>query len=104
MREPPERAHRRTLTQTGTLCRQKDMRLGTSSHAALTTAQVSREGIPSGRMNHHPPRFTKLTAANRQYALLQVDILQLEVERFARSHPRGAQKSNQRMVGPSAQA
>src|SRR5271157_206699 len=104
MREPPERVYRRTLTQTGTLCCQEDMRFGASSRAALATSQISREGIPSGRMNHHQPRFTKLTAANRQYAFLQIDVLQLKVERLAGPHPRGAQKAYQRVVGPSAQA
>src|SRR5258708_21565675 len=80
------------------------MRFGAASDAAIPTSQVSRQGIASGRMNHDPPRFTKLTAANRQYAFLQVDVLQLEVERFAGPHPRGAQKAYQRVVGPSAQA
>ena len=54
-------------------------------------------------MQRHEARLAELGAANRQHRRLEVDILKLEIVRFAEAQARDAQQPEQAVEGPGPQ-
>src|ERR1700680_5030679 len=53
----------------------------------LPSAEVFGDSIEGGRMQRHQPRLAEFRAADGQYRGLEIDIVQLEVARFAETQP-----------------
>jgi hypothetical protein len=64
----------------------------------LTLLEILSQHFAGGGVQGYPPILTKLTAADRQHPGLQIDVVELEVTRFAEAKTRDAEQSKKTVV------
>jgi len=70
----------------------------TSREVSLTHLVVTLKGSNGGRMQGNDTFGAKLAPANTQRVLSNVEVTPLEAQRLARSHARGREQPNQRLI------
>ena len=70
---------------------------------ALAPGDVLCQHLAGRGVQWHQASLTELGAANGQHPSLKIDILQLEIARFAETQARDAQQPEQAIVDPGQQ-
>src|SRR5882672_9251218 len=83
------------LAQKPALRRDEESAFTTSAEVPVTMSPVIGECVARRRMNGHQPIFAPFGPANTEKAVLQIDILQLQIDGLPDPKPRDDQKPEQ---------
>ena len=86
-----------------TTCNEEEPRWVAVRNAAIPTGSIMGKHFLSRSMDRYQARFTEFGAADRQQAVLEIDIVELQANRLTDPQTRHAQQSQQAVVGPRTQ-